>query len=1177
VLLGGYRRLAGLTQQQLAALAGMSVAAVRDLEQGRTHRPRPGSAGRLARALGLDAVQAQTLVLAAQAPAGAPAGHTGRRVPHPARPADGVWVQVLGPLAVWRHGVAVELGGPKQRAVLGLLALQPGRPVHRGTIIDALWDVDPPASAINLVQAYVSRLRRLLDPGRAHGGGGLLATVGGGYRLAVTDDQLDLLRFRQLVGWARTARDTGEFATAWALYQQALGLWQGQPLAEVELLGGHPGLVGLAGEHTAVLTESAELGIRAGHSEQVVGDLQPLAQQEPLNEHVHALLLVALAASGQQAAALQVFQELRHRLDDQLGVSPGPELAAAHLRVLRQQLPSPVPAGQAGPSAGPAVVPRQLPAAVQHFAGRARELAALTALAELLDPTRPGRAGGAGGAVVISAIGGTAGIGKTALAVQWAHQVADRFPDGQLYVNLRGFDPAAPVSSDQALRAFLAALGVAPERIPAELDAQAGLYRSLLAGRRVLVVADNARDEWQVRPLLPASPSCLVLVTSRQQLTGLVIREGAHPLRLDLLDEADAWALLARRIGSERLAAEPQAAAQLITGCARLPLALAIVAARAAAYPHFPLARLAAELRGADGSGRLDALDTGEAASSVRAVLSWSYRNLPDQAARLFRLLGLHPGPDITAHAAASLAGVAPGRADQLLRELARAHLLAEPVPGRYCFHDLLRAYAAELAHAHDPDDQPCEALTRLFDHYLAGAAAALDALVPAERQRRPRIPPPATPLPPLASPTAARAWLDDERACLVAVAAHTAAHGWPEHTTRLATILFRYLDRGGHYGDALEIHTQALHAARHSGDHAAEAYALSSLGGVDWRQGRYRQAADHLQQALAIFRELGDRFGHARTLSNLGSLLWRQGRYQQAADCHQQALTVFQELGDRSGQARAFGNLGNDYERQGRYQEAAGYYQQALARHLELDDRDGQARALDNLGSLLWRQGRYRQAADHHQHALALCREIGEHDGEAEALDRLGLVDQHLGRHRQAADRHRQALVLARELGASGREAEALDHLGLVDQHLGRHRQALERHRQALATFRELGDRAGQAEACNGVGEALHAAGRPEQARAAHSEALALAGQIGDRYEQARAHHGLGCAHQAGGDLDQARHHWQRALDLYAELGVPGADQVRASLRALETPSTSVPILEPTLHRARQPRPDDR
>jgi hypothetical protein len=447
--------------------------------------------------------------------------------------------------------------------------------------------------------------------------------------------------------------------------------------------------------------------------------------------------------------------------------------------------------------------------------------------------------------VVIAAIVGAAGIGKTALAVQWGQQNAGLFPSGQLYVNLRGFDPAGtPVEPGAAIRGFLEALGVPGGQIPAGQDAQAGLYRSLVAGRRMLLVLDNARDSEQVRPLLPGSAGCLVLVTSRSQLAGLVAVDGAHPVAVDVLTAGEADDLLARRLGDGRVAAEPAAAGELAGLCARLPLALNITAARAIARPGVPLAVLAEELRG--DQGRLAALEGGDAVASVLAVLSGSLREL-DAAASLFRLAGLHPGPDLDRYAAAALTGSRAEQAAGMLDLLARAHLVHAAGPGRYGMHDLLRVYARELAAARDSDDAEDgqrAALTRLFDHYLHAAAAAMDTLFPAERHRRPRIPPPSSQVPWVAVPGPAREWLDAERANLTAVAAHAADHGWPVHSIRLAATLSRYLERGGYYPEALTIHDSARRAARRLGDKAAEATALTDLGLIDWRQGRYQQAA---------------------------------------------------------------------------------------------------------------------------------------------------------------------------------------------------------------------------------------------------------------------------------------------------------------------------------------------
>jgi tetratricopeptide (TPR) repeat protein len=749
-------------------------------------------------------------------------------------------------------------------------------------------------------------------------------------------------------------------------------------------------------------------------------------------------------------------------------------------------------------------VPGQLPRAVRGFVGRAAERLVLDSLV--------GTAGDPAGSIVT--ITGSAGVGKTALAVHWAHLVADRFPDGQLHVNLRGFDPSAsPMTPDDAVRGFLDALDIPAQRVPVDLAAQAALYRSLLAGKRVLVVLDNARDAEQVRPLLPGAPGCLIVVTSRSQLPGLIAAEGAHPLVLDLLTPAEARQLLSRRLGPERVDAEPQAVEAIITWCARLPLALTIVAARAATHPQFPLAALAEELRQV--SGGLDAFTDAEPATDIRAVFSWSYHTLSAPAARLFRLLSLHPGPDVTAPAAASLAGVPTTQERRLLAELTRAHLVEEHTPGRYTFHDLLRAYATELANTHDNDTDRRAALTRLFDLYLATAAAAMDTLHPAETHRRPRIPPPATPIPVLADPDTALAWLDTERPTLVAVAAHTANHDWPTHTTRLATTLNRYLD-GGHYTDALAVHTHALHAAQHTGDPAGQADALNSLGATHGQLGRFGPAAEHFQRALTLFGRAGDPVGQARALGNLGIIEQRLGRYREAADHHEQALALFQQAGDRTGEARA----------------------------------------LTNLGEVEAWLGRNRPAADHHEHALALFRQAGDRTGEAHALNSLGDVEAQLGRNQPAADHLHQALALFQQFGDRAGEAWTLDSLGTLHTCLGQPAQAAEHHRQALAIFRETGDRDGEAYALNGLGEAALAADRPADVRTHHTAALNIAADIGDRHQQARAHTGLGHAHRTLDDPTHAREHYQHALALYTDLGMPDADQIRTHLTTTDSNS---------------------
>jgi DNA-binding SARP family transcriptional activator/tetratricopeptide (TPR) repeat protein/DNA-binding XRE family transcriptional regulator len=1122
-----HRENAGLTQRELAEGAGIGLAALQDLEQGRTIRPRPRSLARLAAFLQLSIDEVEDLIHeSAGAVDGRQGGPLGREHGYggdePGHDRTGLRVRILGPLAAWRDGRPIALGPARQRAVLALLALYMETGLSRATIVDALWGDDPPATAGAMVQAQISRIRRLLGSDRTPGDRAVLSWTGSVYQLGPGSIRLDRAEFSTSAEDARHAAAAGQTVAACELYERALGLWRGQPLEDIDVLRGHAAVTALSRQRDAVVIEFAAAATSAGLQDQAISHVEALTAREPLDERAHAHLMLSLAATGRQAAALRVYQELSERLDAELGVRPGPELSAAHLQVLRQQVAGPAgaaetatvpsdsgagvssPRGRAEPSRERAetggVVPRQLPAAVGSFTGRDTELAALTGLLDAQPGTRPP-------AMVISAIGGTAGVGKTALAVHWAHQVAERFRDGQLYVNLRGYDPGQPVPAADALAAFLRSLGVPGQDIPQEADERAARYRSLLAGKRVLIVLDNAESAGQVRPLLPGTPACTVVVTSRDALAGLVAGEGAARLDLDLLPLAEAVALLETLIGP-RAEADPMAAAELADLCCRLPLALRVAAELAAGRPAASLAGLAGEL--ADLRTRLDLLGAGEdPRTQVRAVFSWSCRHLDVDAARAFRLAGLHPGPDLEPYAVAALTGAALPQARRVLEVLARAHLMSPAGPGRYGMHDLLRAYARELSATVDSAQEQHAALTRLFDHYLHTTAAAMDTLFPAMSHVRPRIPRPCTPVPPLPGPAAARQWLDDERPALVAAAAHTAAHGWPGHATRLAITLSSYLIDGGHIADAVTVFGHALGAARRTGDRAAEAATLNLIGNVELEQGRYQQAGDHYRQALALYRAAGDRAGEARPLGNIGIVEMELGRCEQAARYQQEAAAIFRDIGDRLGEARALGNLGE-------------------ARHL---------------------QGRYQEAADYCQRCVDLSREVGDRLGEAWALASLGIADLRLGRGQHAARCLERAIAVLREMGDRRGEAESLVRLGEVYLGLGRYEHAAGNFEQALAISREISHRVVEAEALNGLGDVFFRAGKAGKARAHHAAALRLASEAGAPLEQARAHSGLARACQADGNAPQARHHWQQALTRYAAIGAPEACEIRDHL----------------------------
>lgn len=1052
--------------------------------------------------------------------------------------------RLLGPVELWVAGRPVDLGPAKRRTVLAALLVDAGRWVAAETLIDRVWGEDPPAQVRATIYAHIARIRRILVDAAPRLSGGAdgdlpreadtplphnadagahadadadadarfgpstaprLLRGSGGYRLEVPRDLVDAHRFRGLVTRARAA--DGSDAERVAMLRKALGLWRGEPLA------------GLSGEWALRTREGwqqqridavlawADAELRVGGDLGVVDTLSVLVAEHPLTEPLAVALMRALHAAGRAPEALAHYTVLRRRLADELGTAPGAEAQREHRVILTGKPAAPAvrrtPPGADLQRTRP--VPAQLPMQAREFTGREEEL---TRLEKVLATAAERPA-----AVLISAVSGTAGVGKTALAVHWAHRARERFPDGQLYVNLRGYDPDRPMTAADALVRFLTALGVSGQEVPLEPDDRATRYRSEVADRRMLIVLDNAATVEQVRPLLPGTASCAVLVTSRDSLAGLVAREGAHRLDLDLLP-ADASRALLRRLIGARAEAEPDAVDALAAQCARLPLALRVAAELAVTRSTTPLAELVAEL--ADQQRRLDLLDAdGDPRAAVAAVFSWSLRHLPPDAARTFRLLGLHPGPDFDAYAAAALHDTGLADARRVLGILARAHLVQPTDGARYGMHDLLRAYATRLATAEYPPDVPRAALDRLFDHYLATAAAAMNSLHPAEASLRPLVPPPATPAPDLSDPGAARAWLNGERPCLTAVVAHTATHGRPTHAVRLAVTLYRYLIVGGHHTDGLTIHGHARDAARRSADPASEARALLGLGTAYWQLAQHEPAGRHLQQALTLFRQVGDPTGQARALVNLGLVAERLGRYGPACE----------------------------------------YFEQGLALHRGAGDRGGEAIALKDLASVERRLGRYGPAADHLRQALILLRQTGSRYMEAHALNDLGNVEARLDRFDTAARHQEQALALFRQVGDPYGEAAALGSLGTIDTRLGRPGQAAEHHRQAIGIYRRNGDRDGEARALNGLGEAAHAAGRHDDALTAHTDALAIAEDIGNPGQQARAHGGLGDAHHALGDAHDAVRRYERALALYTDLGMPEADDIRAILGKTTAP----------------------
>jgi DNA-binding SARP family transcriptional activator len=920
---------------------------------------------------------------------------------------------LLGPLMISDGGNRVTVSAGKQRVLLAALLLRANQVVPAAELGAFIWEGRPPGTARVTLQNYVKRLRQALGPA----GPQRIVTRPAGYLIDVRPGELDVARFGELRSAGRAAARSGSWDAASVKLNAALDLWRGRPLVDVpsQLLAVTE-VPRLAELRLETLEARIDADLHLGRHQEVIAQLQALTMAEPLRERLHELLMVALYRSGQQAAALAAYRQARQHLVEEIGIEPGPGLRQLNEQILHgdRALLAPAPAGSPArvapaPRAGGRKTasmfrPNLLPTAVPDFTGRAFELRALSA-----------RTGRGGGPVVITAIGGTAGVGKTALAVHWARRHADRFPDGQLYVNLRGFGPGDPVPPAEALRGFLDALQVPAAQIPATLDERRERYRSLLDGKKILILLDNARDSAQVRPLLPAGPAALVLVTSRNQLTDLITEDAAGQICLDVLATADARQLLAHRLGPARVAAEPAAADELIALCARLPLALAITAARAAAHPGFSLAALAAELR--DARGRLDALSTGEDTADVRAVFSWSYANLPVPAARMFRLLGLHPGPDITAQAAASLADLTGPETRRLLRDLTRCYLLSEHSPGRYTFHDLLRAYAAEQAAGEDTPALREAATARMLDHYLHTAHAAALALNPS---REPVTLAPAAPgVTPehLPSHTAALAWFEAEHHVLLATVTHAAATGHDIHAWQLPWAMTTFLDGHGHWHQQATLQQTALQAAIRLGDTTAQASVLRLLAMAAAMLGDGDQARTHLSDALTLCRQLGDLTGQARAHHLFGFVEQRQQRYAKALRHSQEALALFRAAGDQAGETAALNGIGWCHGLLGDYQRAREVCQQALAIYLKNGNRYGQAFTWDSLGYAEHHLGLHAEAVTSYTRAIELHVELGNHVSEATTLSRL--ADTRLAAGDVAAARHiwEQALAILDDL----------------------------------------------------------------------------------------------------------------------------------------------------------------
>lgn len=942
--------------------------------------------------------------------------------------------ELLGPLRAWREDDSLNLGPTQQRVVLAVLLLQQNRVIGRQQLVNAVWGEAEPRYAANLVHRHVSGLRRVLGLGRDPAVSSRLAWIDGGYLLTVPPGGVDLEVFDQEVDRARRARVAGDPSAAARLLRGALARWRGPVCDGLSSPFLDAQRDRLNERRIDVVEECTELELVVGGRADLLTELRQLVAEHPLRESLHGLLMLALYRSGRRADALAAFQDVRYLLRRELGVDPAAALQRLHQQILTgdPELAAPAHADAAASGAslggsGPPVsnrplVPAQLPHSIPGFSNRDAEIRWLNGLLagqhQGLDASQTGE---------IVAITGTAGVGKTTLAVHWAHRVRDRFPDGQLYVNLRGFDPAGPpMEPAQAIRALLDAFGVPPDRFPVDLDAQAALYRTMLAGRQMLIILDNARDAEQVRPLLPGGPWSLVVVTSRNQLLGLVASAGARPLEPDLLSGDQARRLLSDRLGRQRVAADRAAVDEIVGACAGLPLALAIVGARAAANSRLPLAELAEELR--ETRGQLYAPAGADTRTDLRVVFSWSYQALGAAAARLFRLLGLHAGPDIGVSAAASLAGLGVPEVRTLLAELTSAHLVTDRGRARFTVHDLLRAYASELAAAHDGAEESREAIHRILDYYLHTAYRADELLRPSrvDKPHRPNRDDAIVlaPVLPLVRPDdpgdhrQALAWFATEYQALLSAVGQAASNGFNVHTWQLAWALESFFGRRGHWHDAAAVQRAALEAANRLGDPHAQARSRGCLAYAYIRLGRYGDAHAHLLLALEFYEQLGDLIGQAHAHRSLSWVLDREGNYREALSHALQAAELFQAGGHRAGQARALNAIGWFHIQLGDPDEGLVHCQHALGLQREIGDQFGQADTLDSIAAGYRHLGDYQQAVAYYKQALSLYGEFGDRYDEADTLACLGDTQLADGAPAAAEAAWSRALTILDELG---------------------------------------------------------------------------------------------------------------------------------------------------------------
>jgi DNA-binding SARP family transcriptional activator/Tfp pilus assembly protein PilF len=1038
--------------------------------------------------------------------------------------------RVLGEVDLVINGRSRSPGSPKVRCVLAILLLAAGQPVPVDVLEGRLWGDHPPKEARATLHSYVCRLRRRLREAASEQA---QLTLGvGGYRLEVEAERVDLFKFDRLCHNARKLADAGDEERAVALLREALSLWRGEGLAGLPGDWAAAARSHIAERHLAATLNRIELELSLGRHAGLIGELSELAATRPINEVIIKYLMIALNNSGRQGEALEAFQRVRDRLVEETGRDPGRDLQEIQQRILRDD-PSLAPA-QPSRRKGAAGLPDTLLADVRDFTGREREVRSL--MAECDDQSMET-------AVVIEAIHGMPGVGKTALAMHVAHQLRDRYRDGRFYLRLRAHDATqAPLDPSSALASLLNSLGVAGDRLPSSLDERASLWRSMIAGRRVLLILDDSASTEQVTPLLPGTAGSLVLITSRHRLTGF---GETAVISLDVLNRDDAVALFTRIAGSDRCK-DADLVARAVLLCGYLPLAIRLAASQfrdrsSWSINHF-VERLA-RIREAEYPG-------GEITRDLFSFFELSYQGLDDNQRQLFRRLGLHQGIDFSPQAAAALNGTPLADTENLLDSLVDRHLLDEPKRHRYRFHDLVRDYARHIARR-DEGEEGCRlAVHRALDYYLLAADQADRVNNPLRR----RIPivithrPPATPA--LASCREAKEWLDAERSNLLSVTELALTQQWLTHAALLPYVLAPVLGLWGRWEHAARYHRGAAEIWRDSDNHSGQAQALAELSAALWRIGMYQDANRTAAQALEIYRWLGDQRGEADTLILVGLVSFGSGNFHKAQEHFRRALVIRQAIGDERGEAKALNYIAIARNHMGNYNAVLADLDLALRISRRIEDRHCEYMTLNNIGEVQQHLGHFDAALQNYQASLKIQQEAGSRQDQAVILNNLGEICRRTGQYQHALEYFGRAVDLYQETKDRRGEADSLINIAYTVQHGGRAAESMAYFRRALEIAHWIGDRYEQARSLIGIGAAQHDLGDHDAALGSYRRGLDLAREIASPREEAQALEGIGTTKFTLAGASEAHVWWMQALARYEQLGLPEADALRNRLR---------------------------